>query len=227
LKSLKSYYAQNPLIVILIVALLVRIVCVLFAKGFGMYDDHFLIIENSRSWLSGHNYGGWLPIYGNNGANPQGHSLLYVVVSYCIFWVLSLLGVTELNSQMYFVRLFLALFSLLSVYFGYKITKYETKNINSANAVGWLLALYWFFPWLSVRNLVEVVCVPFLLLGLWLYICSKESKKPLLLICASALVMSIGMGIRLQAVFFVGGFGLALLIKKEWKQAMVFALTFC
>jgi 4-amino-4-deoxy-L-arabinose transferase and related glycosyltransferases of PMT family len=152
---------------------------------------------------------------------------LYAIVSYCVFWVLSLFGLTELNSQMYFVRLFLALFSLLTVYFGYKIVKYETKNTNSANAVGWLLALYWFFPWLAVRNLVEVVCVPFLLWGLWLYICSKESKKPLLLICYSALIMSIGMGIRLQAVFFVGGFGLALLIKKEWKQAIVFALTFC
>lgn len=226
MKSLHKYYSQNPLAIILLVALVFRMVCVLFAKGFGMHDDHFLIIESSHAWLEGYDYNNWIPAFGNTNVIPKGHSLLYPIFSYAVFWILNLFGVAQLNTQMYFVRFFLALFSLLTIYFSYKITFKETNNQKTANVVGWFLALYWFMPWLSVRNLVEVVCVPFLLWAIWIYLKAEESKKPLLMVFFSGLIMSIGMGIRLQAIFFVGGFGLVLLIKKQWKQVLVFAAAF-
>ena len=37
-------------------AILFRLVAVIFAKGWGMLDDHFLVIESVQSWVDGHDY---------------------------------------------------------------------------------------------------------------------------------------------------------------------------
>ena len=46
---------------ILLAALIARLIAVLFSQGYGMHDDHFLIIESSNSWANGTDYNNWLP----------------------------------------------------------------------------------------------------------------------------------------------------------------------
>ena len=221
--KITNYYKQNPLSTILFVALIIRLISVIFAKGYGMHDDHFLIIESSRSWADGFDYNNWLPASQGPNAKPEGHSLLYPIISFCLFKVLAFLGVTSLDTQMYFIRFIHALFSLLTIYFGYKITNKVSSNTKAANIVGWALALYWCMPWFSVRNLVEIVCIPFLLWSTWLYI--KEDKHKVSNIIYSGIVMGIAASFRFQVIFFIGGFGLAMLIYKQWKEAAIWAIA--
>lgn len=222
-------YKKNPLGLIILVAFVVRLVAVLFSKGFGMHDDHFLIIESSKSWLEGGDYNSWLP-WSQNTDNPEptGHSFFYPGLMYFFLSLLKLIGIESLNAQMYFVRLIHALWSLLVVYYGYKITEKYT-NRRTANIAGWTLALYYFMPWLSVRNLVEVVAIPFLMAATWLYIKEKDPKWSRVLWVGA--LMGMAMSVRYQVMFFIGGFGLALIIMKRWRDVMLFAagvvLSFC
>ena len=217
-----AYYNEHPLRCIILIAFIVRLVSVFFSKGFGMHDDHFLIVESARSWLDGGDYNRWLP-WSQNTDNPMptGHSFFYPGLMYFFFSLLKLVGIESLNVQMYFIRLIHALWSLLVVYYGYKITEKYT-NRKTANIAGWTLALYFFMPWLSVRNLVEVVAIPFLMAATWLYV-KDETPKWSRVLCVGAL-MGMAMCVRYQVMFFIGGFGLALLIMKRWKDAIIYAL---
>jgi hypothetical protein len=82
-------------------------------------------------------------------------------------------------------------------------------------------------PWLSVRNLVEIQCVPFLLWGIWTYI--KKDNPTLKTIILSGLIAGIAFSIRFQAVFILAGFALSLLCLKQFKNAIVwgFSTLFC
>lgn len=45
LSTFRKYWQDQPLTVVLVLAVLFRMLAVLFSKGYGMHDDHFLIIE--------------------------------------------------------------------------------------------------------------------------------------------------------------------------------------
>lgn len=220
-EKLYNYYKENPLRCIMLAALVLRLLAAFFSKGFGMHDDHFLIIESSKSWLHGSDYNNWLPWSQGENPIPSGHSFFYPGLMYFLFGLLQFIGIESLNAQMYVVRILHALWSLLVVFYGYKITE-KYSNTKVASAAGWVLALYYFMPWLSVRNLVEIVAIPFLMMATWLYI-KDESPKFGRVLCVG-LLMGLGMSVRYQVSFFIGGFGLALLIMKRWKDVFAFGI---
>ncbi|MDR0566844.1 MAG: glycosyltransferase family 39 protein [Prevotellaceae bacterium] len=213
----KAYYAQKPLACILTVALLLRLVAAIFARGYGMYDDHFYVIEEAGSLVDSVDAFGWLPGSPNN-AGPAGLNLVYMGLHYLLFTLLNAVGLTAPDAKMYVVRALHAVYSLSIVYFGYKIAgRYAGKK--PAAQVGWLLAAFWFMPWLSVRNLVEVHCIPFLLWGLWMYI--KRDSPGVKTVLLSGLVAGLAFSIRYQAIFMLAGFGLALLCLRQFRSALV------
>lgn len=217
MKKLTEYYGKHPLTVILCVAFIVRMLSVLFAKGYGMHDDHFLIIETSRSWVEGWDFQGWL------NDVPQGHSFTYPLLMFFFFKFLSFIGIESLDVQMYFVRFVHALLSLLTVYFSYKIVFRTTNEKRLANLSAWILSLLWCMPWLSVRNLVEMVCMPFLLWATWIYI--RNQNPRIKDVIYSGALMGIAFAFRFQVIFFIGGFVLAMLIYKQWKNAVIWTLS--
>ncbi|MBL7899477.1 MAG: hypothetical protein JNJ99_13140, partial [Crocinitomicaceae bacterium] len=58
---------------ILIAALVIRIIAAIFSQGYGMHDDHFLVIEASSSWVDGYDYNHWLPWSPESKGVPEGH----------------------------------------------------------------------------------------------------------------------------------------------------------
>jgi hypothetical protein len=218
-KSLKAYWEQHPLAVILWMAIILRLVSVIFARGFGMHDDHFLVVEPPYSWAHGHDYSNYLPdAAGHN--HPTGHSFFYNSIQYLLFLLLKILRVGNPQLQMLFIRLVHAAFSLITVVLGYRITArlYDEKT---ARLAGLLLAAYWFMPWLSVRNLVEVVCIPFLLTATWLTLTAGERKHPYSAYLLAGLLLGLAFSIRFQTIFFALGTGLALFILKKWREGLL------
>ena len=217
MKKLIDRYNKHPMGSILLVAFIVRMFSVVFAQGYGMHDDHFLIVETSRSWASGWDFQGWLQ------NSPSGHSFTYPIMMLALFKTLMFLGLNDLLTQMYIVRFLHACLSLLTVYFAYKIVFKASNERKMANITGWILALLWCLPWLSVRNLVEIVSMPFLLWSTWLYFRnSNPNTKDAVL---SGIVMGIAMAFRYQIIFFIGGFGLAMLIMKQYKNAVFWSVA--
>ncbi len=219
--KIKQYINDEPLKAMLFVALLLRLIAVVFAKGFGMFDDHFLIIESSQSWVDGADYNAWLPW--NQGANPipQGHSFFYTGIHYLLFLLMKYIGIFNPDTKMYIIRLIHALYSLLIISLSYKITL-KLSDKKSAVTVGWILTFAWFMPWLSVRNLVEIVSIPPLLASIWFII--RDNKQTFGKYFWAGFIGALAFSIRFQAILFIGGIGLVLLFLKPIKNAFVYGI---
>ena len=118
-RTLKTLWEEHPLRLIIFLALFFRILAVLFSKGYGMHDDHFLVIESAQSWVDNFDYNNWLP---SSSAQPSGHSWFYCGLHYFLFKGLQALGMYDPQAKMYVVRLLHALLSLLTVVLGYRIS---------------------------------------------------------------------------------------------------------
>ncbi|GEO06596.1 hypothetical protein AAE02nite_42600 [Adhaeribacter aerolatus] len=209
------YYIS--LTVILIIALGIRLVAAFFSKGFAYHDDHFDVISIAQNWVYG------IPVWLNEGLPPR-HSMLYAGIHYGLFYVLEQLGITQPDTKMLLVRLLHGLYSLLIVYFGYKITEVLADK-REARIVGLMLALVWFMPFMSVRNLVEMVCIPPYLAGFYLLVKQPENAKGNRYFWAGAL-FALAFVFRYHSVLFAGGIGLVLLYNKQWRNLLFFSLGF-
>ncbi len=213
-EKLLTFWNKQPLTALMLLAAIIRLPAVLFSKGFGWHDDHFLIIESSQSWADGLDYNNWFPWSG--ATNADGHSLFYSGLHYILFSLLRWIHLTDPQLKMFFVRLIHASFSLLIVYFGFKIVRL-LKGEHAAKIAGLLLACYWFMPFLSVRNLVEFACIPFLVWGTWLAL--PKEKNSIMQYFLAGFILTLAVSVRYQTTMVVGGVVLTLLIQKQLKVA--------
>lgn len=220
IENIKQYYKENPLTSIIFIGFILRFIAVIFSKGYGMHDDHYLIIEAAQSWVDGDDYNNWLP-WNQNTPTVSGHSFFYVGIHYFILLFFKFIGITEPDTKMFLIRFIHAMYSLLIISLSYKITlKLSTKKV--AIIVAWLLAVSWFMPFLSVRQLVEIVSIPPMLASIWIII--RDDKKTFYKYFIAGLIGALAFSIRFQTSLFIGGMGLALLFRKEWKEAFYFGL---
>lgn len=217
IQEIKSYWEKNPIIIILLSAIFVRLLAVVFAKGFGMHDDHFAIIEIAQDWVS--NSMNWF-----TDSHIKHINLFYVGFHYCLFYISdNILGITDPQIKMFWVRFLHAAYSLLIILFGYRLTE-KISNKENAKMVGILLALLWPLPFFSVRNLVEVVCIPPILAGFYYLVKDDEETKKFIII--SGMLFALAFTIRFQSAFFIAGIGLVLLSQKKWMNFIYFSLGF-
>ncbi|MCC9136831.1 glycosyltransferase family 39 protein [Pontibacter silvestris] len=203
--------------VILFIALIIRLLAAFFSKGFAFHDDHFDVITIAQGWLDGFPF--WL--YEDM---PPRHSMFYVGIHYVLFNIMNSIGLPSPETKMTVARLLHGLYSLLIVYFGYKITDKLSTKAN-ARLVGMMLALLWFMPFMSVRNLVEMVCIPPYMAGFYLMIKQENSKVAKRFFWAGAL-FAIAFVLRYHTVLLAGGAGLVLLYRKQWREILWFGLGF-
>lgn len=222
IKLLQQRFESNPYQVTLLLAFVLRMIAVIFSRGFGMHDDHFLVIEPAQAWSDGINYQGWLP-GGRVNVQPDGHSLLYSGLHFLLFSLFNAIHLTDPQLKMLIVRLIHALISLSVVSLGFKITN-RISGIQAAKVVGLLLAAFWFMPMLAVRNLVEIFCIPFMMWGVWILIRKDKSEMKAKHYLFAGLVLGIAFSIRFQTAVFIGGVGIALLFQKNWKGMVYVAL---
>ncbi len=190
-----------------------------------MQDDHFLIIETPWAWSHGYEYNDWLPWHQDTD-NPkaQGHSLFYPGLHYIYFEVCNFLGINNPKVQMLGVRFIHGLLSLLVVLFSYRIT-HKLSNQKMAKVVGLSLALGWAMPFFGVRNLVEMVCIPPFLYGIWLLV-KQDFKVHWKTYLFAGIWFGVAFSVRLQLAVFYGAFGLCLLVMQKWKGSISLFLGF-
>ncbi len=217
--KIREYYQNQPFKFILFVGLLFRLIAAIFSEGFAFQDDHFLVIEIAQHWVDGIP-NEWLPAFG--AKIPSGHSLFYAGLHYYLFVVLKFFGIVNPEIKMLIVRLIHAFYSLSIVYLGIKITQKISSNAN-AITVGWLLSVFWIFPLLSVRNLVEMVSIPPLMFALYILLKYKENWNWKIIFIAG-FIGGISFSFRFQTILILGGLGLVLLIQKEWLKTLFFGL---
>jgi len=213
-------FSVNSFKSIIFVGLLFRLIAAIFSEGYGMHDDHFLTIEASSSWANNYDYNGWLPWSSNSHGSPDGHSFTYVGLNYLFFAFCKSIGIINPKLLMIFNRILHAILSTLVIYFGLKITQ-KLSNRKTAITVGWILSLLWLMPFMSVRNLVEMVAVPFLMWGIW-YVLKNEIPNRMDLILAG-IMCGIAISLRYQIGIFSIGLAIYFLISKKWIDLIFFS----
>ncbi|MFM9984703.1 MAG: hypothetical protein ACKVOK_05680 [Flavobacteriales bacterium] len=234
-KWVQKFHAK-PLRNIILLAFLVRLIAVFFAKGYAMHDDQFLTIEPASSWAYGLNNGDWLPGIGNTNEHPEPISFFYLGFLFVCFKILRALDIENPDTQMFYIRFLQAVYSLLTVYYAYKITE-RLSGTKNAIQVGLLLALMAIVPNFSVRNLVEFTCMPPLLIGFWLLLSNfnfagsgfktielADLRKDILnwKFIGAAIAMGLAVGLRFQTGLLVALVGLMLLLQRGILSAIVF-----
>ena len=185
-------------------AFFIRLVAAIFSKGYGMHDDHFLVIEASASWVDGYDYNGWLPWSEGNRGGPEGHSFTYVGLNFLFFYTFKFMGIVNPMLLMFFNRLIHGIISLAVIYFAFKISE-KLSNTKNAIIVAWLLAFATVVPFMSVRNLVELAAVPFLMYGSWLLI--RENLTNKYNFFYAGLAIGFALSFRYQIAVFAIGIG--------------------
>jgi hypothetical protein len=198
-----------PFSFILVLALVIRVVAAIFSRGYAFHDDHFDVITIAQHWVEG------IPDWLNEDMPPR-HSMFYVGLHYVLFYSCDYLGFTSPDGKMVLVRLLHGIYSTLIVYFGYKITDLLAGK-REARLVGLMLALMWFMPFMSVRNLVEMVCIPPYLAAFYLILKNQDRSRwqPY---CWAGALFGLAFVFRYHSVLLAAGIGLVLLQQRQWRH---------
>ncbi|MGY8941412.1 MAG: glycosyltransferase family 39 protein [Flavobacteriales bacterium] len=207
--QLLERFQRRPLFYILLLALLLRLSAVWNAPGYLMHDDHFLVVEAGASWAVGEDYNNWLPDsqreIGIKNPAPHPANFAYVGIVSQIFRGMNAVSITNPSSQMVLLRLLHALYSLLIVWFGYRITV-SASNRKTAIWVGLALAGLALLPNLSVRQLVEMICIPPLMWSTYVIIRKKAEERTM----RTWLLAGVGLGLATALRFQCGVFGVGM-----------------
>jgi len=214
ISRIRKTWNEQPLTLILGLAILLRLIAAIFAKGWGMFDDHFMIIESAQSWADGFDATYWLP-WSPVNQGPTGHLMFYPGFHFVLFTLLEWLSVTDPQVKMFIVRLLHAAFSLLTIVYAFRIVE-KLDGLKSARLTGLLLAVLWFMPWMSVRNLVESTSIPLLILGFWQMIRKENLRDPFWTFFAAGIFFGLAIDIRLQTGLFLMGAGAVVLFQRKW-----------
>lgn len=153
---------------ILGVALALRLLTAWFSEGYLMHDDHFLVVEAAASWAEGKDYNNWFPwsqeAAGLSPVQPHPANFAYVGTQFFAIKALRTAGLVDPKSIAFALRILHAFYSLLIVFFGYRIAS-KLGGPKAATWTGWVLSAWAVMPVLSVHQLVEMACIPPLLLA--------------------------------------------------------------
>jgi hypothetical protein len=213
--SLKRFWNERPLAAIVLIAFVPRLVAAVFSKGYGMHDDHFGPIEQPFIILQ-------YLTYWTGRVVPHGHSIVYPSTQYALLTLFQSAGVSDPQTSMLLIRLLHAIYSLLVVVFGFKIAEVVSDR-EVAKKAGLVLALFWVLPFLSVRNLIEVVCIPPLMGGFYYALKSRNGLRNVFI---AGLWFGLAFAFRYQTLLISGTVGVVFLFRKEFKEMFWFAAGF-
>ncbi len=196
---------------LLVIAAVPRLVAAVFARGYGMHDDHFFVIEVAQRWREGHR--DWL------GDPSSYHGLLYPGLHWALFGGLERIGVTDPQTKMLVVRLLHAGWSLLTVVYGYR-TALALSDARKARICGLLLALLWFLPWTSVRNLPETFCHPLLAVAAYRLAGAPSPKRRDLVVAGG--LMGLAFVVRFQTAVATAAIAVVLLAQRRPRAVLAF-----
>lgn len=142
----------------MLAAMAVRLLAVIWSKGFIHSDDHFDSISVAYEWLVGGFWGedGFLR-WKHKLSDTIGRFPLYNLTLFAIMKLNQMVGISSLNGMMYSIRFSHALLSLLPVWAGFKITRQITRSDRWAIVAALALGFNFAMPFLGVRNLIEIV----------------------------------------------------------------------
>jgi len=216
---LRDEWERRPLPWLLALAALLRLAAAFLSRGYGMHDDHFLVIEVAERWAEGK--------VDLSQEMVAMRSLVYPWLHAELFSFLGRVGLEDPQGKMLVVRLLHAAWSLGTVYFGYR-TALALSGPRPARIAGLLLAGFWIMPFMSVRNLIEAVCQPPLAAAGYFLVRGRRPDGSDLDRSGDAFLAGALFGlafvVRFQVLVIPAAAGAVLLALRRFRSAALFAL---
>lgn len=215
---LRQFADERPLTVLLFVGLALRLIAVIFSRGYMASDDHYQVIEIAADWERGNHV--FL-----SGGQQFYRSLLYPGVNWLLMALSHRLGFYHPDTVMMVNRFMHALYSLWAIVLTYRIGLLLDGK-RAAWTAGLLVAAHAVMPYVAVRNLVETACIPFLLLGLYkiIQIEKTDVRHPDRLWLVSGVALGLSFVIRWQVASAIFGVGLYLLYRHRWRGLILLSV---
>lgn len=212
-----TLWRERPLALILILGGFFRLLAVFLSNGYAMHDDHFHVVEVAQGWVDGRDLFDWLSQ--TYGGSTSFRSLVYPGLVFLLFEGLEALGLDDPMEKMGVLRLLHALWSMLAIVFVYRIAEVMGHH-RAARQAALLTAVLWLMPYISVRTLSEVACIPLLLAGAWLVLKYRTMREAWLALLLAGLCFGLAFSIRYQSILFGAGMGLGLLLDRQVRPAL-------
>lgn len=223
---LKRFIQNHPLLFCLTIAIILRFFAVIFSRGYMAHDDHFENVRMAYLWFSGDMFkaDGTLTWIGAP-AGGISRSTFYPLLLFLMMKVFAIFGVVDLNLFMYFNRGLHAILSLLVVVLGFKYVKMQADR-KAATICGLLLAGHFLMPFMSVRNLIEVVSGEILLPSLFLSYLALKKNEDIYHLYAG-LLMGLAWMIRPQVLFAMLPIPFIILfVQKRFRPLLLYLSSF-
>lgn len=196
----------------ILIGLVLRLIAAFFSQGYAMHDDHFVIEDGPFQWFLP-DHGGWF-----HRVEPPGHSVVYPSILYAILSSCMNIGITDPQGQMLVMRILHALFATLAIPLAAAIAR-KVGSERSAQFAALLVAVFWMFPFMSVRNLIEMMSIPPLMAGVLLTL-RRHSTKDLVL---AGLAFAVAFMFRYHTALIPGTMVLVLAWQRHWRAALILA----
>jgi len=229
--SVKEFLKKNlkhlPLIAIIIGSIIVRIFAAYTAEGFVHPDEVFQTIEMIHYRIFGR-YGTGQTIpweYNQAYEYSPARSWFFVLILAVVYRFVMLLGVTDPLDLILSARIFLSLFSIMTVVTSYYFGK-EAFNKPVGLITAFLVGFWWFFPFWASRTMSDSMSSDLLFLSIFLiYRCIKKIKQPkkkFTLSLIAGILVGLAFMIRFPSAlmgfplaFFVIGYAIRDIVKEQ------------
>ncbi len=205
--KLSIFLKNNLLLIVISLASILYVITAYNSIGFHHADEHYQIIEFARLKL-GINTPSDLPWEFKAQIRPT----LQPLICFYFFEAFEMLEINDPYSQAFLLRVFSALFAIITISFFVKSTRNFFKN-DTLRLVYYLLSFFlWFIPFISVRFSSETWAGLLFLLALAVFGNHSKRKTKALII---GFILGLSFLFRFQMGFAILGFGLWLLIIKR------------
>jgi hypothetical protein len=203
---------------LLSVGLGLRLIAAIFARGYMATDDHNQVIELAAEWLRGDN--DYL-----SGDRQFYRSLLYPALNCLQIAACHTIGLVHPDAVMFINRTLHAVLSLWTIILTYRVgLRLADKSVSFT--AGLIVAAHAVMPYVAVRNLIEAVCIPFLLWGIYEIVSARQNRgHQTRRWVLAGLAFGVGFLIRWQVASAIAGVGIYLLVKREWRGVFIIVLS--
>lgn len=210
----KKIFNYLPLTGIIILSVILRLLAAQESLGFVHPDEVFQSLEMIHYWIYGEYGSGstipweYNPDYQFGGAR----SWFFVLLLVGVYKFVMLFGITDPMVLIYSARLFLSLFSIITVIVSYLFGK-EMFNKIVGLVSAFICGIWWFFPFWASRTMTDSLSSDFLFLSIFLIYKAIKHEKVKRKITLSAIAgLSLGLSFMIRFPGALMGIPLAIAI---------------
>ncbi len=226
----KKIFNYLPLTVIIILSILLRLLAAQESQGFVHPDEVFQSLEMIHYWIYGeYGTGQTIPWEYNTAYRFGGaRSWFFVLILVGVYKFLMLFGITDPLVLIYSARLFLSLFSIITVVVSYLFGK-EMFNKIVGLISAFICGTWWFFPYWASRTMTDSLSSDFLFLSIFLIykaIRHEKAKRKVTLSAIAGLSLGLSFMIRFPGALMGIPLAIAILYKPIVDVCRKIAISF-